>query len=165
MNKTLVGIVGAFIIIISGTGIYLSHAKQQADEVAMQQKEMEPGVMKDTGMMGSTTGDTMMKAAGTYEPYAPSKLAMASTDHTVVLFFHASWCPTCKALDADIKAHLDAIPGSLTILDVDYDTAADLKKKYGVTMQHTFVEVDAQGNLLKKWTGSSTLKALITSAQ
>ena len=168
MNKNIVVGVVALIIIVGGTGIYLQSSNKQAAETAMHQQAMEADAQKDKAMMGSTTGDqmqktegTMMKSAGTYEPYAPSKLAMANKDHKVVLFFRASWCPTCKALDTDIRAHLNSIPSSLTILDVDYDTSAELKKKYGVTMQHTMVEVDAQGNLIKKWIGSPTLAALV----
>ena len=172
MNKNVVVGVVALIIIVGGTGIYLQSSNKRAAETAMHQQVMEADAIKDKAMMGSTTGDqmqktegAMMKNAGTYEPYAPSKIATANKDHKIVLFFHASWCPTCKALDADIRAHLDSIPSSLTILDVDYDTSAELKKKYGVTMQHTMVEVDAQGNLIKKWIGSPTLAALIGSVQ
>ncbi len=167
MNKTAMGVVG-IIIIGTGAAVYLMKSAQTADEMAMHQQEMEADALKDKSMMGSTTADSMMKAdtammkgAGTYEPYAPGKLAMATGEHKVVLFFHASWCPTCKALDSDIRAHLDTIPATLTILDVDYDTSTELKKKYGVTMQHTMVEVDAQGNLIKKWIGSPTLAALV----
>ena len=49
---------------------------------------------------------------GSYEAYAPEKLALANSGD-VVLFFRASWCPTCRALDADIKAHLNDIPAGV----------------------------------------------------
>ena len=113
----------------------------------------------ETSMMDK--GDTMMKA-GSYEAYEPEKVALASATHDVVLFFRASWCPTCRAVDSDIKANLGKIPSSLTILDVNYDNSASLKQKYGVTYQHTFVQVDKDGNLIKKWSGSPTLSALVT---
>jgi thiol-disulfide isomerase/thioredoxin len=102
----------------------------------------------------------MMAAKGTYEVYSADKLALAQ-DGKVVLFFKASWCPTCKAVDADIFAHVSAIPSGTHILIVDYDTSAELKKKYGVTYQHTFVQVDAKGAMLKKWSGSPTLASLV----
>ena len=105
-------------------------------------------------------GDTMMKA-GSYEAYAPEKVMLASATHDVVLFFRASWCPTCRAVDADIKANLSKIPSDLAILDVNYDNSSELKKKYGVTYQHTFVQVDKDGNMIKKWSGSPTLSALV----
>lgn len=136
-------------------------------EDAMMDASMEGGTMmkddstmmkKDDSMMQK--GDSMMKQSGSYEAYATSKLARADSGD-VVLFFRASWCPTCKALDSDIRSNLSAIPGELTILDVDYDSSSDLKKKYGVTYQHTFVQVSSDGTLIKKWSGSPTLAALV----
>ena len=109
-------------------------------------------------MMAATSS---MMHPGNYIAYAPEQIASAAANGKVVLFFHASWCPTCRNLDTDIKAHLKDIPSNLTILDVDYDNSAELKKKYGVTYQHTFVEVDANGTLIKKWSGSPTLAALV----
>jgi len=128
--------------------------KKEAESVM---KKEEPTMMKKD--------DPAMMSPGLYEPYAASKIAMASESKDVVLFFRASWCPFCKVVDADIKTNLKAIPSSLVILDVDYDNSADLKKKYGVTMQHTFVQVDAQGALIKKWSGSATLAAVAAEVQ
>jgi thiol-disulfide isomerase/thioredoxin len=91
----------------------------------------------------------------------PQKQIAKLLKHDVVLFFKASWCPSCRAIDADIKANLSKIPVSLVILDVNYDNSSELKQKYGVTSQHTFVQVDKNGNLLKKWGGSPTLSALV----
>ena len=110
---------------------------------------------------GSVVKASEMMHSGNYIAYAPEQIASAAANGKVVLFFHASWCPTCRNLDTDIKAHLKDIPSNLTILDVDYDNSAELKKKYGVTYQHTFVEVDANGTLIKKWSGSPTLAALV----
>ncbi len=104
------------------------------------------------------------KSVGTYEDYAPSKIALAQ-NQTVVLFFYAPWCPTCKAVDTDIRSELSAIPSGLHILKVDYDTQLELKKKYGVTYQHTFVQIDAQGNMIKKWSGGNTLESVIQKLQ
>lgn len=91
---------------------------------------------------------------GIYTEYTTARLADA-TDGTVVLFFHAPWCPTCQAADRDIRAHSEEIPSGLTILKTDFDDEDDLKKQYGVTFQHTFVEVDAQGNKLQIWNGGN----------
>jgi len=99
-------------------------------------------------------------ASGSYETYADAKLAMAGSGD-VVLFFKASWCPSCRAADTNIKSNLSAIPAGLHILEVDYDNSTEMKKKYGVTYQHTFVQVDKDGNLIKKWSGSATLDAIV----
>jgi len=167
-QKIIIGIV-AIIIVATGVGIYASNSSKTKtmEQEAMMQKEKDAAMVAEkNAMMQKEEGkvvkvETAMMKAGSYESYDASKIAMASATHDVVLFFRASWCPTCRAIDADIKAHLNAIPASLTILDVDYDNSTELKKKYGVTYQHTFVQVDAQGNLIKKWTGSSTLVSLV----
>jgi len=103
----------------------------------------------------------MMVKSGSYEAYSPEKIALASAKGNVVLNFSAAWCPTCRALEANINANLASIPSNLTILKVDYDNSTDLKKKYGVTYQHTLVQVDKDGNLIKKWMGSQTLAAFV----
>jgi thiol-disulfide isomerase/thioredoxin len=69
-----------------------------------------------------------------------------------VLFFAADWCPNCQADLKDINDNGDAI-ADVTILVVDYDTAKDLEKTYGVTVQDTFVQIDAKGNRLGIWNG------------
>ena len=75
---------------------------------------------------------------------------------TVVLFFHATWCPTCKATEENLNADPALIPEGLAIVKVDFDNSDDLRQQYGVTTQHTFVQVDADGNELAKWTGTLT---------
>lgn len=91
----------------------------------------------------------------TLADYDADKADYASTD--VVLFFNAEWCSTCKVARDNIEADLADIPSDLTIVVVDFDTANDLRQKYGVTLQHTFVQIDAQGNELAKWSGSVTV--------
>jgi len=120
----------------------------------------EDGAMEDNSMME----EDVMMSAGSYEAYDESKLAMADNGD-VVLFFHASWCPTCRALDGNIEENLSEIPADLTILKVDYDSSSALKNQYGVTTQHTMVQVDAQGNQIAKWVGSNTLEELVSEVQ
>lgn len=98
---------------------------------------------------------------GFYTTYSPSKLALANTND-VVLFFNATWCPTCRALVRDIEDNLSNIPEGVVILSVDYDTFTNLRQKYGVTYQHTFVQVDSSGNQIHKWASSATLRALLS---
>ncbi len=121
-----------------------------ASEAAMM-KPSDAMEKSDSSMMDDK--DTMMKK-GSYEAYTPEKLALAES-RDVVLFFHAAWCPICVALEKDMLAH--QIPDGLTILKVDFDTAIELRKKYGVTLQHTFVQVNADGTLVKKWSDANSL--------
>jgi len=83
---------------------------------------------------------------------------VSETKGDKIIFFHASWCPTCNALDKNIKEGV--VPASLTIFKANYDTEKDLKKKYGVTVQHTLVQIDDQGNELNQWLGSLTIGQL-----
>ena len=169
MNKNIGIIIGVLVLVGIAGSIYGS--MKSNDTAVVTNEQMEHKVMEDKkmtedqgAMMKTDTmmvkGDTMMKT-GSYEAYTPEKVMLASSTHNVVLFFRASWCPTCIAVDTDIKANLSKIPSNLSILDVNYDDSTALKQKYGVTYQHTFVQVDKNGTLLKKWSGSPTLTALV----
>ena len=114
--------------------------------------------------MDETEGAALNPApltAGTFEAYSPEKLALAN-DGTVILFFHADWCPSCRSLEDDINEKLGRIPENTHILKLDYDTETELKKQYSVIRQHTLVVVDADGAELKKLTGlTNTLDQVV----
>ena len=131
------------------------------DELMKADEMADEAMMKDDAM--GVDSEIMMKA-GVYAPYDESKLTMAEMGD-VVLFFKASWCPSCRAVDSDIVANAANIPQGLTILEVDYDTATALKQRYGVTTQHTFVQVDATGAMIQKWSGGSTLESIVGQVQ
>lgn len=119
-----------------------------------------------TGTVNTSDDNTTPPTSqpGTYSSYDTSKLANANNGK-VVLFFHAPWCPHCKATDADILKNLSSIPSNVTILKVDYDSSGELKNKYGVTYQHTFVQVNSGGDKLKLWAGSATLNDILKQIQ
>lgn len=187
MSKLIVGVIILVGVVVLGGWWYASNQqtvkdkammeeKSVAEKVAMEKKAMmeKESVMKQPEAMMEKTTDvmtkdetmmkkdegTMMIKGGQYITYDASKIAFAK-DGKVVLFFRASWCPTCRALDTDIKANLSQIPQNVLILDVDYDKYGDLKKQYGVTYQHTLVQVDAMGNMITKWSGSEGLSELV----
>lgn len=80
----------------------------------------------------------------------------------VVLYFSAPWCPDCRRTDHNLTSDPGSIPSDLTVVKVDYDSAADLKRRYGVTIQHTFVQVNSSGTKLARWTGSYTADDIAT---
>ncbi len=165
MNKIVITIIGV-LVVAGGVYAYSNNQKEtaMAEPKVVEEKEIaeeNDEMMKDDDIMNKG-GEVMMK--GSYEAYAPEKLARAETGD-VVLSFHASWCPSCRALDADIVQNMNAIPSDVSILKVDYDTESELKKKYGVSVQNTLVQVDAEGNLIKKWSGSLKLNNLISEIQ
>lgn len=89
-------------------------------------------------------------AVGTYRDYSEEALAEPGFE-TNVIFFHASWCPECRAFEQSIEA--GPIPDGVQILKADYDTETALKEKYVVDIQTTFVKVDDSGEMISKWVG------------
>lgn len=119
---------------------------EKKDEVMIKDEAKIPGdsPQEDKKMMADEIGAYLAYTGANYENNQNRKR---------ILFFHASWCPTCRAANAEFEANLDKLPAGVVLLKTDYDSQTELKKKYGITYQHTFVLVDAQGNALKKWNG------------
>jgi len=104
--------------------------------------------------VNSPSSDIQQPASLETEPLSDSYVeysedAFANTDGKRILFFHADWCPQCKALEQDILAA--DIPSDVTIFEVDYDNSQQLKEKYGITLQTTLVSVDTDGDVIKKY--------------
>ncbi len=161
-------IVGLLIITISIIGLVVLNGgkKSQVDKAPPQDQIYVPdNIPPDltSGTSGTTPGKEgdEARAYGYYEDFSPEKLARAKQGK-VVIFFKASWCPTCNQLDSDIIANLANIPQAVSILKLDYDREVGYRQQYGVTYQHTFVQVDSQGKELKQWSGSPTLVKLLT---
>lgn len=115
-------------------------------------KTMMKDEIKDEGMMKDTAMNSISQA---YVVYTPESYE-AAKDTKRVLFFHATWCPTCKSANEDFTTHESSIPSGVTLLKTDYDQETALKKKYNITYQHTFVQVDANGNEVTRWSGGGT---------
>jgi thioredoxin 1 len=106
--------------------------------------------------------DTMMKKESGYQSYSPELVASAlASGQRVALFFHATWCPSCKALDRAITADLGSIGTDTLIVRVDYDNSTELKRKYGVVTQHTTVVLNADGSLASKKLGARTVAEVV----
>ncbi len=111
---------------------------------------------------GAGQSSSSLAASSAYGDYSPEAVSSASDGDKVVLFFHAQWCVTCKLLSDDISANIDRIPHDVRILVVDFDSQTALKQRYGVTLQHTLVQVTRDGGLVAKWNLSRTLDDLIS---
>lgn len=123
--------------------------------------EEEMKMMEDMEHMEASADEmkkpeTTVENQGIYTAYDENLIG--KTENTVI-FFHATWCPSCRAADAVISK--EEIPTGLTILKTDYDSNTDLRKKYGVVAQHTFVQVDANGELIKKWLGGNSVAEVV----
>lgn len=109
----------------------------------------------DHEMKNEKTEAASVKNAS-YISYADytSKMDMYK-DTKRIFFFHAKWCSVCNALDGDLKTGIEKLPKNTTVIMVDFDKELDLRKKYGVTSQTTFVQVDASGERVAKWNAAS----------
>lgn len=149
MNKGIL-VAGVVIFVLVG-GIFVANQQsQKAEEAKMTQ---EKAVMTDKN------------SASRYIEY--SKVAYdQAADKRRVLYFYASWCPICRPADANFKANANKIPEDITVLRVNYNDPdtdqeeKDLAKKYGITYQHTFVQVDSTGKEVTKWNGGQTNELL-----
>jgi thiol-disulfide isomerase/thioredoxin len=120
-------------------------------------QQMENELAGDTST--SQNSDSMRGNYVSYQNYEQE--VEKYQDSKVVMFFNAAWCSTCKIARDNFESSLDQIPSDLTIVVVDFDNSDDLRKKYGITVQHTLVQIDANGESLKKWSGSTTIDQIV----
>lgn len=148
MKKLL--LIGA-LIILGVVGAYVVYEKRTAAPA-----EQNPPISRedDDGMVCPA-----IAAAGRYIDYSEEILQKQCSGYgRTILFFYAPWCPECRGFDKAITA--GEVPAGTQILKVDYDSSTELKKKYGVTIQTTFVSVGSNGEKLKLWTGYGAEKSL-----
>ena len=173
MNKRpliLIGVIVGVLAIGGGVYAYVSdqNSKKEAEKMAMEKKSESDAMMKkdeaaamEKDKMAKESDamkkdDAMMSKHGSYVTLAdynasPSKYA----DSKKVYFFHAPWCPSCQAIEKEINADQSKIPVGVTLIKTDFDTQTELRQKYGVTIQHTFVQVDSSGNETAQWSAES----------
>ncbi len=134
MNKFLIG----FIILILGVGVGSIVAPQPSPG----QPQKQPIIAEEKTAPLPTR----------YVVYSQGAFEQAK-DKKRVLYFHAPWCPICRPTDKEFTEKANQIPDGVIVFKTNYDSETDLKKKYAITYQHTFVYVDSDGNEIKKWNG------------
>lgn len=158
-NKMIIGVVVVATLLIGGALILGRGSSDSKNSgVNNQTQSDDASSIRDVSTDSENSDDLMVKDTSRYVEYFDGVLEEHS-DKRRFLFFYASWCPTCRPLDADLRAQGDRIPDDVVIVRVNYndpdtDDAEDaLAQKYDVTYQHTFVEIDTEGNEVKKWNG------------
>lgn len=126
----------------------LSNEENSAQEI----EESDSNIDQDITLEENTS-------PGTYADFATSKL---EADKVNVIFFATGWCPTCQTLDKNISQNISTLPGNINILKADFDNSNDLRNRYDVRFQHTLVQVDGDGNEIKKWTGGSDIEDILS---
>jgi thioredoxin-like negative regulator of GroEL len=143
MNKRVGIIVLIIALLIVGGVSYLVFAQEPDEPKQNTQSQNANDVPADSG----PAEDQPASAPGAYVDYKEG--IIAQTSGTVLLFFHAPWCPQCRELESDIKAK--GVPEGVTIIKVDYDSNQKLRRDYGVTIQTTVVRVNQDGGLVEKF--------------
>lgn len=110
-------------------------------------------MMKSDGMMEKSDGrmqssmmakeDGMMARASYHQEFTD---AVLTNGHSKVLFFYAAWCPYCRAHDTKLQSWYGEQDLPVSTYKVDYDASLQLRARYGVLTQHTFVLIDGKGN-------------------
>jgi thioredoxin 1 len=81
-----------------------------------------------------------MSQMNDFKPYTPEAVKSAMTEgKTTLLFFHAPWCPVCKAQEPKVKAHLNGAHKNVVAFKVDYDSNTALRKELKVDKQSTLI--------------------------
>lgn len=79
-----------------------------------------------------------------------------------VIFVAASWCATCEGLVKDLEQNANLIPPTVTVHQIDFNLHENIRKEnYQVTQQHVLIQVDSEGKVIKQWSQSPTVAAVL----
>ncbi|WP_404386776.1 thioredoxin family protein [Humibacillus xanthopallidus] len=134
-------------------------ASAAATSTMADSSEASPTTSMTTPMTETPTSAPAAASAGSYIDYATYAQDPAAATGKVVLFFHATWCPICREVEESLTSA--PVPAGLTVVKVDFDDAGELRQRYGVTIQHTFVQVDPAGRQLAKWSTGTTADEIL----
>lgn len=158
----LVGI-GAmlFLVVTSLRDIFISN-QIESD----QNQESEQANLENTqGTPSPITQTEFEEKSAKYLEFSRQNMVQNASVRKV-LFFYANWCPTCKPADQDLRENIQKLPSDVVVIRVNYnddqtdESEKELAKKYKVTYQHTFVQIDQNGEVVTKWNGEGAEKLL-----
>ena len=152
MNKGII-IAGGIILFVSGGLFVANQQSQKVEEAKIMQEKVATKEREDTTMTDKNPSRYVVYSKAAYE---------AGASRRRILYFYATWCPSCKQANGDFTANPNKIPEDMVVLRVNYNDPdtdqeeKDLAKKYSITYQHTFVQIDNQGKEITKWNGGQT---------
>lgn len=142
MNKGIIaGVVIAGLVLLTGGFLLLSD---------------DPATVEPVTSTASD-GTVVENSKENYVDFSEETL-LATADTKRIVFFHADWCSTCTFFEKQIKEQ--GVPENVTILKANYDRELELKSRYGVTVQSTFVLLDENGEVERTWPFASGLRSI-----
>ena len=128
--------IGAFMLLLTACTPLVEQLKEQGVEVEVMEESEE---MNNETMNNDQEEKEENKDGGSYSLYQEGVIGQGEK---IVLFFHATWCPYCIENDARLTKFYSAAQVPLSTYRVDFDTANELKTRFGVTQQDTFIVLD-----------------------
>jgi thiol-disulfide isomerase/thioredoxin len=157
-NALVIVLIVVGVLALAGGIYYYSRPKTSGD---LQRDFMKP----DASDVEMESGGNEVTERDRYIEYTPEGYEIYKNIRRV-LFFYANWCPTCRPADADFMKNETKIPEDVVVIRVNYnDSDTDNNEKelaefYSVTYQHTFVQIDGDGNEITKWNGGQVADLL-----
>lgn len=132
-------------------------AQEERESGVANQEQAHDEQQEATG--SSETGT--MKGKGVYANFSKNIIGNGKMS---VLFFHATWCGECQRDDKALRQWQASGGLPIDVYEIDYDTSAELKNRYGVVQQNTYVVIDGEGKALSSvsFPGIQGLQSLLT---
>jgi thioredoxin 1 len=85
-----------------------------------------------------TASDATMK--NDFRTFTPAEFKAAQdTGRLSLVFFHAPWCPVCRAQEPKLMSRLNGMYTGIVPFKVDYDSNQALRREMNVTRQSTVI--------------------------
>ena len=161
MDKSMKGILILLVVLLTlGLGYYFvtSRNTSTVNNVVTEKSQMVP-----TTKQGDEVDE--MESLSNYRDYSEDMLQESlDSGKVALLYFTANWCPTCRAqepinisLFKNLQGDSEIVAYKAHVLD-DETTQEDeaLAKEYSVRLQHSFVLIDSNGEVVFTHTGPLT---------
>lgn len=158
MNKTLIGIFAAIIFAAGAVLVFYPQILPFQMPVSTNEtvnNQTETNLPVDANGNAETSMQGGMLARNYYQYTVSDYQQLRGQEKPVLLYFYANWCPTCAAQEPImVKAMNDGVSNGVVALRVNYnDTDTDesekaLAQEFSITYQHTFVLLDAGGEVV-----------------
>ena len=103
----------------------------------------EPEIEINEMLSEDSIEEGVVYEVGKIQPYNQAFFDAAKADgKKILLDFYASWCPICRSNAPIIEAGL--VGTDIVAFRIEYDTAEELNKLYGVTYQSTYIVLEGE---------------------